>query len=303
MFLMSKRPSSHLSTVLGETRDAPARSPGKRRNPAPFGFRATQSRSRYLRNLRIAEMFDAGKSVVEIAKAVKLTPTWICTILAAAGVRRKGKRGPGIPLGEIPEIIQLSASGWSLRAVGDRYGVSGEAIRQAIANWPKRKKKAAIAKRRERARIARAAGKVPNLSKTGEYAARGALPAERRIGPKNPRVPRAGGGMIAADLIDRLSERRNISLRKATPLVAAFFECLVGALRRGERVEIRGFGVFTVRNCKGYRGRNPRTGQAVEVKPMRAPFFKASREFLKRLNTGREEEEKQMEADDMLAQA
>ena len=95
--------------------------------------------------------------------------------------------------------------------------------------------------------------------------------------------------MIGADLIDRLSQRRNISLRKATPLVAAFFECLVGALRRGERVEIRGFGVFTVRNYKGYRGRNPRTGQAVEVKPMRVALFKPSRKFLKRLNAGRVE--------------
>jgi integration host factor subunit beta len=107
--------------------------------------------------------------------------------------------------------------------------------------------------------------------------------------------------MITADLIDRLSERRQISLHKATPLVAAFFECLAGALRRGERVEIRGFGVFTVRNYEGHRGRNPRTGQAVEVKPMRVPFFKASREFLKRLNAGRVK--KEGEADTGLAQA
>jgi integration host factor subunit beta len=248
-------------------------------------------------------MFDAGKSIVEIANAEHLTPTWICSILDATGVRQKGKRSPGIPLGEMPEIVQLNASGWSLREIGDRYGVSGEAIRQAIITWPKRKKRAAIAKRRELARIAKAAWKIPRLSKTTEYTAAGASAARRRIGPNSPRAPRAGGGMIGADLIDRLSERRHISLHKATSLVAAFFECIAGALRRGERVEIRGFGVFTVRNYEGHRGRNPRTGQAVEVKPMRVPFFKASREFLKRLNAGRGDEERQVPTDEVVAKS
>jgi integration host factor subunit beta len=84
-------------------------------------------------------------------------------------------------------------------------------------------------------------------------------------------------------------------------LTPVFFECLAGALRRGERVEIRGLGVFTVRNCEGHQGRNPRTGQAVEVKPMRVPFFKASREFLKRLNAGRVKKEEDPDAG--LAQA
>lgn len=294
---------SRCSSALFATRDASAPgNPDDKREPAPFGFRATQSRSHYLRNLQIAEMFDAGRSIAEIANTAKLTPTWICSILAATRVRPKSKRGSGIPLGAMPEIVRLNASGWSLRAIGDRYGVSGEAIRQAIIAWPKRKKRAAIAKRREFAKKAKAAGKIPKLSKTTEYAATGALPTERRIGPRNPRAPRAGGGIIGADLVDRLSERRNISLRKAAPLVAALFECLAGALRRGERIEIRGFGVFTVRNYKGHRGRNPRTGQAVEVKPMRVPFFRTSRGFLKRLNAGRGEKERQAEDDDILAQ-
>ena len=107
--------------------------------------------------------------------------------------------------------------------------------------------------------------------------------------------------MTSADLIDRLSERRNISLRRATPVVAAFFECLAGALRRGERVEIRGFGVFTIRNHRGYRGRNPRTGQVVEIRPGRVVLFKASREFLKRLNAGRGDREEQVQAGGVLA--
>jgi integration host factor subunit beta len=258
-----------------------------------------QSRARHLRNLRIAEMFDAGRSVAQIAKAEHLTPTWVCSILDTTGARRKRKRGSGVPLGEMPEIVRLSASGWSLREIGGKYGVSGEGIRQAITSWPKRKRRAAIAKRRESAKIARAAAKIPKLSKTAEYTANEALPADRRIGPKSPRVPRADGATIGADLVDRLSERRNISLRKAAPLVAAFFECLAGALRRGERVEIRGFGVFTIRNHRGYRGRNPHTGQAVEIKPGRVVLFKASREFLKRLNAGRTGKEEQSQADEV----
>ena len=107
--------------------------------------------------------------------------------------------------------------------------------------------------------------------------------------------------MTSADLIDRLSERRNISLRRATPVVAAFFECLAGALRRGERVEIRGFGVFTIRNHRGYRGRNPRTGQAIEIRPGHVILFKASREFLKRLNAGRGDRAEQVQAGGVLA--
>ncbi len=299
---MSKRLANRFSSTPRATGDPSA--PGKLENgnePTRFGFRAMQSRALYLRDLQIAEMFDAGKSVAEIAKAMSLTPTWVRSILDATGVRRKGKRGPGISLSEMPEIAQLNASGWSLREIGGKYGVSGEAVRQAIITWPKRKKRAAIAKRRELAKIAKVARKIPKLSKTTEYTAAEASAARRRIGPKSPRAPRAAGGMITADLIDRLSERRQISLHKATPLVAAFFECLAGALRRGERVEIRGFGVFTVRNYEGHRGRNPRTGQAVEVKPMRVPFFKASREFLKRLNAGRVK--KEGEADTGLAQA
>jgi integration host factor subunit beta len=300
---MLKRLASRFSSTPRAARDPSTPGyPENKKEPTRFGFRAAQSRARYLRSLQIAEMFDAGKSVAEIAKAVTLTPTWVRSILDTTGVRQKGKRGPGIPLDVMPEIVQLNANGWSLREIGGKYRVSGEAIRQAIITWPKRKKKAAIAKRLELARTAKAAGKIPKLSRTTEYAAVEASAARRRTGPKSPRAPRAAGGVIVADLIDRLSERQNISLRKAAPLVAAFFECLAEALRRGERVEIRGFGVFAIRNHRGYRGRNPRTGQAIEIRPGRVVLFKASREFLKRLNAGRGEGERQAQADEMVAQ-
>ena len=55
----------------------------------------------------------------------------------------------------------------------------------------------------------------------------------------------------------------------------------------GDRVEIRGFGSFSVRSYDAYAGRNPRTGEKLEVKPKRLPFFKASGKLLERMNGDR----------------
>ena len=56
------------------------------------------------------------------------------------------------------------------------------------------------------------------------------------------------------------------------------------SLRRGERIEIRGFGSFEIRSYRAYEGRNPRTGTAVSVKPKRLPFFKVGKELKERVN-------------------
>ena len=57
-------------------------------------------------------------------------------------------------------------------------------------------------------------------------------------------------------------------------------------MRRGERIEIRGFGSFEIRHYRAYEGRNPRTGEAVEVRPKRLPFFKVGKELKERVNAG-----------------
>jgi hypothetical protein len=62
---------------------------------------------------------------------------------------------------------------------------------------------------------------------------------------------------------------------------------MVEALKRGEGIEIRGFGSFTIRQYKAYEGRNPRTGETVQVKPKRLAFFKVGKELRERVNDGR----------------
>ena len=72
----------------------------------------------------------------------------------------------------------------------------------------------------------------------------------------------------------------------ATPINTWVMETLimVDALKRGEGIEIRGFGSFTVREYKSYEGRNPRTGSPVHVSPKRLPFFKVGKELRERVN-------------------
>jgi integration host factor subunit beta len=90
--------------------------------------------------------------------------------------------------------------------------------------------------------------------------------------------------MTKSDLIDLLCETRKLPKGRAELLVNTIFESMVKALTTGERIEIRGFGSFEIRNYRAYAGRNPRTGSTVEVKPKRLPFFKVGKELKDRVN-------------------
>jgi integration host factor subunit beta len=70
-------------------------------------------------------------------------------------------------------------------------------------------------------------------------------------------------------------------------IVATVFDEITGALARGERVELRGFGAFTVKRRNARTGRNPRTGEAVPVDEKAVPFFKAGKELRERVNRGK----------------
>lgn len=97
--------------------------------------------------------------------------------------------------------------------------------------------------------------------------------------------------MTKSDLIDQIADKLQMPRGKAEQLVADVFGCMERALRKGERIEIRGFGSFEVREYKAYDGRNPRTGETVHVRPKRLPFFKVGKELKERLNGGQPESE------------
>lgn len=83
--------------------------------------------------------------------------------------------------------------------------------------------------------------------------------------------------MTKSDLIRHVAEEKKVSRGRAEALVNQVFDCIVDALTRNERVEVRGLGSFEVRRYGAYAGRNPRTGVSVMVKPKRLPFFKAGK--------------------------
>jgi integration host factor subunit beta len=90
--------------------------------------------------------------------------------------------------------------------------------------------------------------------------------------------------MTKSDLIEHLCQVQKLPKGRAELLVNTIFDCLEQALRRGERIEIRGFGSFEIRHYRAYQGRNPRTGSTVAVKPKRLPFFKVGKELKERVN-------------------
>ena len=85
--------------------------------------------------------------------------------------------------------------------------------------------------------------------------------------------------MIKLDIINEVVNRTGVSKSKAELAVEAVFEAMKRALERGERIELRGFGVFNVRPRKTGIGRNPRTGEEVNIPPGKAVRFKPGKEL------------------------
>ncbi len=94
--------------------------------------------------------------------------------------------------------------------------------------------------------------------------------------------------MTKSELIADLSANNPHLLgRDVEVIVATIFNEITSALARGERVELRGFGAFTVKRRDARTGRNPRTGEAVSVDEKAVPFFKAGKELRERVNRGK----------------
>jgi integration host factor subunit beta len=85
--------------------------------------------------------------------------------------------------------------------------------------------------------------------------------------------------MNRSDLINVFKEETTLSKKDAEKVVDTFFGSITEALASNERVEIRGFGSFTVKQYKPYTGRNPKTGVQIKVSSKKLPFFKVGKEL------------------------
>jgi DNA-binding protein HU-beta len=98
--------------------------------------------------------------------------------------------------------------------------------------------------------------------------------AASSIGPRNLEV-----GVIKLDIVNAVVAKTNISRTKAEQAVETVFESLKNAMGRGQRIELRKFGVFSVKPRKTGIGRNPRTGEEVSIPPGKAVRFKPGKEL------------------------
>jgi integration host factor subunit beta len=85
--------------------------------------------------------------------------------------------------------------------------------------------------------------------------------------------------MTKSDLIEKLAEQGKLSKKQAESIVDHVFNSMTEAMKAGDRIEIRGFGSFKVKHYKPYIGRNPKTGEKVEVRAKKLPFFKVGKEL------------------------
>ena len=91
--------------------------------------------------------------------------------------------------------------------------------------------------------------------------------------------------MIRSELVQKLcDDHPDLTSKEVERVAAAFFDSIIEQLEQGGRVELRGFGAFSVRSRPARAGRNPRTGEPVSVKAKHVPFFKSGKELRERLN-------------------
>ncbi len=90
--------------------------------------------------------------------------------------------------------------------------------------------------------------------------------------------------MTKADLVEEIAGSAEISKKHAKVIVDTFIDCIVDALLKGEKIELRGFGSFRIRNREARSGRNPKTGDSVEVPAKLIPYFKPGKLLKEMLN-------------------
>ncbi len=91
--------------------------------------------------------------------------------------------------------------------------------------------------------------------------------------------------MNKSELIAALASREKLPEKQAVDIVNLIFNGFTESLLKGERIEIRGLGSFSIRSYKTYDGRNPKSGEKIPVKQKRLPFFKVGKELREKVNT------------------
>lgn len=91
--------------------------------------------------------------------------------------------------------------------------------------------------------------------------------------------------MLKSDLVEKIAKELNMNHDITQLVIDNIFGTMTEALAKGESIEIRGFGSFSIRHYKGREGRNPKTGEKVTVPPRKKPFFKVGKELKNRVNT------------------
>jgi integration host factor subunit beta len=99
--------------------------------------------------------------------------------------------------------------------------------------------------------------------------------------PAESGYPESGGlqDMTKADLVEKVTRLGDLTRRDGEVIVETIFDSVIGALQSGDKIEIRGFGSFRIRQRNPRIGRNPKTGERVDVPAKRVPYFKPSKEL------------------------
>ena len=90
--------------------------------------------------------------------------------------------------------------------------------------------------------------------------------------------------MNKSQLIERIAKEEGITIKNAASVVNVVFDSMSESLAKGDRVEIRGFGSFKVKSYNSYQGRNPKTGEIIQVREKKLPYFKVGKEMKERVD-------------------
>ncbi len=90
--------------------------------------------------------------------------------------------------------------------------------------------------------------------------------------------------MNKSELVKAVADKTGLSMKAAKEVVGAFFDAFIEAMLQDERIEIRGFGSFMNKNYDAYVGRNPKTGERIQVPEKKLPFFKVGKELKQRVD-------------------